>query len=337
MLLGGLLGLEVTRDPAEAEDEDPVGDLEDVGEVVADHDHAEVALAQPPDQRPGPASVWARRARRSARRAARLSAHRAASGRPRPAGADRRRGFRPRCAGSGSSPPGSRAARPARCSIVVSSSWRGRPGRAPARSPPGRGRGSRPRRGCRRAPGPGRRWRSRVRSRPGADRSRPRSPSKRIAPESIAVDPGDRLDQRRLAGAVVADQADDLAGVDVEVDPVQSLDRAEALACTPSTSSRAPFEVIYVRLRLRDPQLLCRPRRMARCRVRPAVTNSSLITVSLDVVFGHRDRFEQDRRHFDFAVVDFFGDLLPAGGSSPSASATAISAAALRLAASIAL
>ena len=44
------------------------------------------------------------------------------------------------------------------------------------------------------------------------------------------MDPGDRLDQRRLAGAVVADEADHLAGVDGEVDPVQSLDRAESLA-----------------------------------------------------------------------------------------------------------
>jgi hypothetical protein len=44
------------------------------------------------------------------------------------------------------------------------------------------------------------------------------------------VDPRDRLHQRRLAGAVVADEADDLAGVDGEVDPVQSLDRAESLA-----------------------------------------------------------------------------------------------------------
>ena len=44
------------------------------------------------------------------------------------------------------------------------------------------------------------------------------------------VDAGDRLHQRRLAGAVVADEAHDLAGADGEVDPVQSLDRAESLA-----------------------------------------------------------------------------------------------------------
>ena len=56
------------------------------------------------------------------------------------------------------------------------------------------------------------------------------SPSKRIVALVGGVDAGDRLDQRRLAGAVVADQADDLAGADGEVDPVQSLDRAESLA-----------------------------------------------------------------------------------------------------------
>ena len=44
------------------------------------------------------------------------------------------------------------------------------------------------------------------------------------------LDPGDRLDQRRLAGAVVADQGDDLAGVDLEVDVDERLDTAEALA-----------------------------------------------------------------------------------------------------------
>jgi hypothetical protein len=40
---------------------------------------------------------------------------------------------------------------------------------------------------------------------------------------------GNGLDQGRLAGAVVADQADDLAAVDLEVDVLERLDRAEAL------------------------------------------------------------------------------------------------------------
>ena len=39
----------------------------------------------------------------------------------------------------------------------------------------------------------------------------------------------DGLDQRRLAGAVVADQGDDLAGVDVEVHVGERLHGAEAL------------------------------------------------------------------------------------------------------------
>ena len=42
-------------------------------------------------------------------------------------------------------------------------------------------------------------------------------------------DAGDGLDQRRLAGAVVADEGDDLAGVDVEVDVLERLHRPEAL------------------------------------------------------------------------------------------------------------
>ena len=43
------------------------------------------------------------------------------------------------------------------------------------------------------------------------------------------VRPRDALDQRRLAGAVVADERDDLGRVDLEVDVGQRLDRAEAL------------------------------------------------------------------------------------------------------------
>ena len=43
------------------------------------------------------------------------------------------------------------------------------------------------------------------------------------------VDPGDALDERRLAGAVVADERHDLARRDVEVDLVERLDGAEAL------------------------------------------------------------------------------------------------------------
>src|SRR6185295_14723002 len=50
MLLRRLLGLEVAGCLAQPQDDDPVGDLEDVRQVVADHDHAETALAQATDQ-----------------------------------------------------------------------------------------------------------------------------------------------------------------------------------------------------------------------------------------------------------------------------------------------
>src|SRR6202008_2605682 len=40
---------------------------------------------------------------------------------------------------------------------------------------------------------------------------------------------GHHLDQRGLAGAVVADQADDLVAADAEMDVAQALDRAEEL------------------------------------------------------------------------------------------------------------
>ena len=48
------------------------------------------------------------------------------------------------------------------------------------------------------------------------------------------VDPGDALDQRRLAGAVVADQRHDLAARHVEVAPRQRLHGAEAASRRPS-------------------------------------------------------------------------------------------------------
>jgi hypothetical protein len=43
------------------------------------------------------------------------------------------------------------------------------------------------------------------------------------------VDAGDALDERRLAGAVVADESHDLPGADLEVDVRQRLHGAERL------------------------------------------------------------------------------------------------------------
>ena len=53
------------------------------------------------------------------------------------------------------------------------------------------------------------------------------------------VDPGDALDQRRLPGAVVADERHHLAGGDVEVDLVERLNRAEALGDSAQLEDRA--------------------------------------------------------------------------------------------------
>ena len=51
---------------------------------------------------------------------------------------------------------------------------------------------------------------------------------------------GERLDQRRLAGAVVADERDDLAGVDLEVDVLERRHAAEALREPSAASSITP-------------------------------------------------------------------------------------------------
>ena len=44
------------------------------------------------------------------------------------------------------------------------------------------------------------------------------------------VDPAEHLDEGRLAGPVLAEQGVDLAGAQVEVDPVECPDAAEGLA-----------------------------------------------------------------------------------------------------------
>ena len=54
-------------------------------------------------------------------------------------------------------------------------------------------------------------------------------PSKRMVPELGWMHAGEDLDQRRLAGAVVADEGDDLAGMDVEVDVGERRYGAEVL------------------------------------------------------------------------------------------------------------
>ena len=51
-----------------------------------------------------------------------------------------------------------------------------------------------------------------------------------MVPEVGGMHAGQDLDQRRLAGAVVADQRHDLAGMDVEIDVGQRRDGAELLA-----------------------------------------------------------------------------------------------------------
>ena len=50
-----------------------------------------------------------------------------------------------------------------------------------------------------------------------------------MSPEVGLHDPGEDLDQRRLSRAVVAEQADDLALVDVQVDAAERVDTAERL------------------------------------------------------------------------------------------------------------
>src|SRR5690606_34644130 len=55
-----------------------------------------------------------------------------------------------------------------------------------------------------------------------------------------AVNAGETLDQRRLAGTIVADQRRHLAGIDTEIDVVQYVHGAEALVDAEHLEQRTP-------------------------------------------------------------------------------------------------
>ena len=70
---------------------------------------------------------------------------------------------------------------------------------------------------------------------PWSSASRGRTELHRLAVDDqlavvVRVQPGHDLDQGRLAGAVVAEDAGDLAGVDGQVDPLERADGAVGLA-----------------------------------------------------------------------------------------------------------
>ena len=73
-------------------------------------------------------------------------------------------------------------------------------------------------------------------------------PSKRIVARVGRVDAGDQVEERRLAGAVGADHADDLVLVDVQVELVRcSAQAAEGLGDTASSSSSGRHQTISTR------------------------------------------------------------------------------------------
>ena len=69
---------------------------------------------------------------------------------------------------------------------------------------------------------------------------RPARPSPGDLARVRAVRPGQHLDQRRLAGAVLAEQAVHLAGLDVEVHAVERADAGELLDDARASSAAAP-------------------------------------------------------------------------------------------------
>ena len=204
---------------------DAVGDLEHVVHVVRDDHDAEALLREPLDEVEHLRASARRRGRRWARRAGRPWSSRGRPWRSRRSAAGRRRGSR-RAAARSCTVRTERSAsvlraeqlhvrlveRPASCFDLAAR------GTCSGRCP-----------GCR------------TRARSWYTTSMPSAaaslgpwmvtgwPSKRISPLSMRVDADDALDERRLAGAVVAHERGDLPGVDGEVDVVQHVHRAEAL------------------------------------------------------------------------------------------------------------
>ena len=101
--------------------------------------------------------------------------------------------------------------------------------------------------------------------------SRPVCPSIRISPESAGCAPESDPHQRRLAGAVAADEADDLARLEVDGDVVDGVDAAERDADVAHLDERrARGATVTVRWRCRgcghEPRLAGRARRRSRRR-----------------------------------------------------------------------
>ena len=81
------------------------------------------------------------------------------------------------------------------------------------------------------------------------------SPAQRISPGVRAVGPGEHLDQRRLAGTVLAEQAVHLARGDVEIDLVERTNPRELLDDAAHLQQRA----CVVRLSMIGPGARCPP------------------------------------------------------------------------------
>ena len=122
-------------------------------------------------------------------------------------------------------------------------------GRAPARSrtasSSARGRGKCWRRStdCRRARGPDRSSRCRCRAPPAASRIDTALVEQDLA-LVVAEHAGDRLDEGRLAGAVVAGERDDLARIDVERDAVPAPARRRTISKASRTARMAAGSLI---------------------------------------------------------------------------------------------
>ena len=207
---------------------DPVRDLQDLREVVADIDDADAVSGEVAGVINHPLALHdgERRGRLVQQHHLRLPVDRARDGDrlALPAGEarDRARLGGNLAANLPQQIRGFAADRP-----VVDIGQKARAGDAPARA---RERCWRRPRDRRPAPGPDRRSRCRARAPRAASSRSSGSPASSIWPRIRPVDAGDVLDQGRFAGAVVADERQDLSGVKLEIDATQRLDRTEALA-----------------------------------------------------------------------------------------------------------
>ena len=126
-----------------------------------------------------------------------------------------------------------------------------------------------------RARSPDRRWRCRARGHPSGCGNEPRLPSTTHLAAGRVLDPGQHLDDGRLAGAVLAEKADDLAGTEREREVLDRGHAEEALGDVAQFDDRRAPVMRYSRpIAIRRSRWLARTARRSRSPMKNSVRSA---------------------------------------------------------------